>query len=73
MPDEKTTRVNCRACRHFVVTWDPVAPFGCRAFGFKSKVLPSQEVYASSGKECQLFEPRDASRPDDAKPKKILA
>jgi hypothetical protein len=48
--------LNCMKCRHYYVSWDPNAPRGCRAFGFKSQAMPSQVVLASSGKPCMNFE-----------------
>ena len=49
-------RPNCFACRNFFITHEPARPYGCRAMGFKSKKMPSQVVFDSSGMECQLFE-----------------
>jgi len=46
-------------CRFYFVTWDAQFPFGCRAFGFKSRIPPYREVYASSGEQCLKFEPRN--------------
>lgn len=48
-------QVNCMACRHFYITYEPSHPYGCRALGFKSKELPCRVVYVSSGMECQSF------------------
>lgn len=48
--------VNCMKCRHFFVTWDPRAPRGCQAMGFKGMMMPSQQVLVVTGKPCQLFE-----------------
>ncbi|OXS78949.1 hypothetical protein [Domibacillus enclensis] len=42
-------------CRHFYVTWDPKAPRGCRAYGFKTKQVPSVVVKRSSGHPCFQF------------------
>lgn len=50
----------CRNCKNYFITYDPVKPHGCRAMGFKSKRLPSQVVYESSGIVCQLFDPKKA-------------
>jgi hypothetical protein len=47
--------VDCFACGHFYITYDKGFPYGCRAMGFKSRVIPSREVYSSSGIECQSF------------------
>lgn len=46
---------NCYKCKFFYVTWEPKHPNGCKAMGFKSKLLPSITVYKNSGKPCQLF------------------
>jgi len=48
-------KINCRDCRHYHITFDASAPYGCRAYGFKSKVTPSVAVYQSSGMQCTLF------------------
>ena len=47
--------VNCRQCAHFYITWDRNFPYGCKAFGLKTKRIPSAEVYLSSGKDCLKF------------------
>ncbi|MFS8629776.1 MAG: uracil-DNA glycosylase [Bacillales bacterium] len=54
----KKKRINCFQCRYFYVTWDPNFPRGCKAFGFKTKTLPSVEVLRASGQECLKFEPK---------------
>lgn len=57
----------CRSCRHFFITHDPRWPYGCRAFGMHSARLPSLDVHAQSGHDCQAFEPReDRSEPPRA-------
>jgi hypothetical protein len=60
----QTHQPNCFECVHFFVTWEPAHPRGCRAFGFKTKQLPSQEVFQASGKSCTLFQarPKPASK-----------
>jgi len=50
--------VNCRQCAYFYITWDRNFPYGCKAFGLKTKRTPSIEVYQSSGKECLKFQPK---------------
>lgn len=64
IPDKQTQsiKVNCFACRHFLITHNPRFPYGCRAVGFKSRLLPSQEMYRNSGLTCQLFEQKDRDR-----------
>jgi hypothetical protein len=49
----------CLTCRHYYVTWESDHPYGCKAFGFKSRKAPSAVVLESSGKTCRLFCPRD--------------
>lgn len=51
----KDKKVDCFNCEHFYVTWDRQFPRGCRAFGFKTKHLPSSEVLQASGKQCLHF------------------
>ncbi|WP_301107256.1 uracil-DNA glycosylase [Sporosarcina sp.] len=48
--------VNCFECIHFYTTWDPQNPRGCKAYGFKTKMMPSIVVKRSSGIECLKFE-----------------
>lgn len=47
--------INCRKCRYYYITWENKIPHGCKAFGFKSRQLPSLVVLRSSGKACQAF------------------
>jgi len=46
----------CGQCKHYFITWNPDFPHGCRAFGFKSKVLPYLEVRSASQQSCLKFE-----------------
>lgn len=48
-------RIVCQRCVHYFVTWQPNAPHGCKAYGFKSKFIPSIAVKNSSGSECNFF------------------
>ncbi|MFK2825668.1 uracil-DNA glycosylase [Bacillus sp. B190/17] len=48
-------KTNCFRCKHFFVTWDQKSPRGCRAYGFKSKQLPSVIVLQASGSPCYKF------------------
>lgn len=52
--------VNCFKCRHFFTTWDASNPRGCKAYGFKTKELPSTLVKRTSGMDCLKFEPKQA-------------
>lgn len=54
---------DCFRCRSFLITHDRERPYGCRSFGIKSAVLPSVEVFRSSGRACQAFEPRPRGEP----------
>ncbi len=51
-----TEKVNCPNCKYYYITWDRNMPYGCKAFGFKSRQIPSLVVFQSSGKACQAFE-----------------
>lgn len=46
---------NCWRCAHFTVTHLPATPYGCRAMGFRSRVLPHLEVIRVDGLPCQSF------------------
>jgi len=52
-------RINCFKCKHFYVTWDKNFPRGCKAMGFKTKRIPSEDVYRSSGMDCLNFEKKE--------------
>jgi hypothetical protein len=57
----------CRRCRHFFITWEKGSPYGCRAMGFKSRIMPSRAVQrATPGMTCQFFskKPEAAARAD---------
>ncbi len=49
-------RIDCRKCKYFYITWDRNFPYGCKFFGFKSRNMPSVEVYKASGQKCLKFE-----------------
>ena len=50
------TRIICQRCKHYYVTWEKNKPHGCRAYGFKSQVVPSTVVRQSSGTTCNFYE-----------------
>ncbi|MCT4642896.1 MAG: hypothetical protein N4A33_11455 [Bacteriovoracaceae bacterium] len=51
---------NCNKCKHYFVTFDKYSPKGCRAYGIKTSVMPSQIVRQSNnGQECLGFELKD--------------
>ena len=41
---------------HFYITWDRHFPYGCKALGFKSRGMPSREVFNASAQECLRYE-----------------
>jgi hypothetical protein len=49
---------HCFRCVHFRVSGDPRFPRACGIFRFKSRNLPNQEVFLSTGKQCPAFEER---------------
>ncbi len=54
--------VNCILCSHFFITWVTGTPYGCSAWGIKTRLRPDAAVYASSGIQCQLFKPRSGGK-----------
>jgi hypothetical protein len=46
---------NCWQCKHFKITHEIARPYGCTAMGFKSKLLPCQEVIRIEGNKCFSF------------------
>ena len=44
--------VVCNGCQYFYVTYKKQRPWGCKKFGFISKILPSLEVSMTTGMEC---------------------
>jgi hypothetical protein len=54
--------INCFTCHHFYITYDRSFPYGCKAAGFKSRLMPSREMYVNSGLECLLFKEKERKR-----------
>jgi len=48
-------RIICQRCQYYYVTWQSNQPHGCKAYGFKSKQLPSIVVKQSSGSVCNFY------------------
>jgi len=48
--------IDCFTCKYFYITWDKHFPYGCNALGFKSKSMPSAEVFKASNTECLKYE-----------------
>ena len=46
---------DCWQCRHFAISWDFRAPYICRLMGFKSRMVPSFEVFRADGHPCRGF------------------
>ncbi|MBN1664859.1 MAG: uracil-DNA glycosylase [Deltaproteobacteria bacterium] len=55
-PQTERTQIDCYACGHFYITYNPRFPLGCHATGARSRLLPSQEILNNSGLECRFFE-----------------
>ncbi|MHB8061991.1 MAG: uracil-DNA glycosylase [Ruminiclostridium sp.] len=51
--------VNCHRCKYYYITWDARMPYGCKAFGIKTRQIPSVVVYQTSGKSCQGYEEKE--------------
>ena len=47
-------KINCKGCKHYFITFDVNAPYGCKAYGFKGKVVPSILVSQVSGSKKPL-------------------
>lgn len=57
-------RRDCHGCVHYFVTWIPSFPHGCRAMGFKSRLIPNDAVrQATGGRDCLMFEPKKKENP----------
>ena len=44
--------VKCHGCEYFFITYRPNRPYGCKAYGFISKNIPSMVVFQTSGIKC---------------------
>lgn len=66
---QSTVPVNCWKCRFFATSWDPKLPYSCKLLGFKSRMLPSQQVLSLDGRPCQGFD----AKPAVAKPALAMA
>lgn len=61
---------NCNQCKHYFITFDQAAPKGCKAYGLKSKQMPSTIVrQVTNGSGCLGFELKDRLK---KKPEKNL-
>ena len=57
---EKKEMPNCWKCKFFRITWDKNFRYGCESMGFRSKVLPSLEVFKSDGRHCLSFKTKSS-------------
>jgi hypothetical protein len=46
---------DCWQCRHFAISWDTRNPYSCKLMGFKSRMIPSFEVFRVDGHPCRGF------------------
>lgn len=46
---------DCWQCRHFAISWDTRNPYSCKLMGFKSRMIPSFEVFRADGHPCRGF------------------
>ncbi|MDC3024445.1 hypothetical protein OA264_03130 [Alphaproteobacteria bacterium] len=44
--------VKCHDCEFFFITYRKNRPYGCKAYGFITKIIPSLVVFQSSGIKC---------------------
>ena len=51
-PPNDKKRVTCNGCNYFFITHRKQRPWGCKKFGFISKLIPSIEVFSTTGMEC---------------------
>ncbi|PJA32533.1 MAG: uracil-DNA glycosylase [Zetaproteobacteria bacterium CG_4_9_14_3_um_filter_53_7] len=55
-------RAPCMSCRHYFITWDHHRPHGCRAFQFKSALLPCYDVQGASQITCLKYEAKPVKK-----------
>ena len=48
-------KVRCFDCEHYYVTWQKKYSHGCRAFGFKSALMPCLAVGSASSESCLQY------------------
>lgn len=48
-------KIVCQKCIYYYVTWLNTTPHGCKAYGFKSKIIPSVVVKNTSSQECMFY------------------
>lgn len=64
--------INCYSCKHFYLTYNREAPFGCRINtgliqrDIQMNVMPSMRLKAYTGKDCSLYKNKYKKPPEDA-------
>lgn len=48
-------KIQCQKCFYYSVTWLNGQSHSCKAYGFKSKIIPSSVVRNTSGKDCVFY------------------
>ncbi|MBO8138840.1 MAG: uracil-DNA glycosylase [Desulfotomaculum sp.] len=59
MSDDK---IICQKCKYFYVTWDDKLPRGCKAYGFKTRHIPSLVVYRTTGHRCVCYKEKETKK-----------
>jgi len=49
-------RIICQKCIYYYVTWQDGNSHGCKAYGFKSKIIPSTVVKNTSRRDCVFYQ-----------------
>ena len=50
--ENKPNSIKCHGCYFFYITYKKTRPYGCKAYGFISKYIPSLVVFQTSGIKC---------------------
>jgi len=54
--------LQCGKCKYYYITWDKRFPNGCRAYGIKTRYMPSAEVLKATGRGCLCYAARDGQK-----------
>ena len=49
---QKNETIKCHGCTYFYITYKQYKPYGCKAYGFISRNIPSKVVLDTSGIKC---------------------
>jgi len=66
--DEAAKAPDCWQCRYFAISWDPRNPYQCKMMGFKSRMIPSFEVFRADGNHCRGFMGKVVPQPQPVVP-----